>query len=74
MIRSEDLDDLLDKPAAAALLHRSVKTLNRLIAAQDIEVVRIGSGRGQVYLTRRAVLDYLNRQRQPARPRKTAAS
>lgn len=69
MIRPEDLDELLDRKEGAKVLRSSVATLDRLIAAGEIEVVRIGGrGRGRIFMTRRQLLDYLNRSRTRAKP------
>jgi excisionase family DNA binding protein len=61
-IDDRDLDDLLTRAEAAALLHVSVHTIDRMIAAGDVDVVRLGSGRGTVRFTRRALLDHVNRK------------
>lgn len=69
MIRPEDLDDLLDREEGAKLIRTSVATLDRLIKSGQIEVVRIGGhGRGRIFMTRRQLLDYLNRARTRAKP------
>lgn len=61
-INERDLDELLTPTQAAALLHVSPATTYRLIATRQIESVRVGLGRGRVFVTRRAALDYLNRR------------
>jgi excisionase family DNA binding protein len=61
-ISETDLDDLLTVDAAAAFLHVSASTINRMIANREVEVVRIGSGRGRVRITKRALLDHVNRK------------
>lgn len=60
-INENDLDDLLNRHQSAALLHTSVSSLDRLIKAKRIEVIRSGPGRGRILITRRALVDYLNR-------------
>lgn len=52
---------LLTKPQAAAWLNVSRATLDRLIAAHHLDVVRVGTGRGSVRITERALEDYLRR-------------
>jgi excisionase family DNA binding protein len=61
-ITRDDLDGLLNRDEAAAYLHVGRSTMDRLISARAIDVVRKGSGRGRPYFTERALLDYLNRQ------------
>lgn len=67
MIRAEDLQGRMDRKQAAEYLGVSTVTLDRLIATEQVEIFRIGGrGRGRIYLTERALLDYVNRQRIPA--------
>lgn len=54
-------DRLLTKPEAAAWLAVSRTTLDRLLAAHAIDVVRVGTGRGSVRITQRALDDYTRR-------------
>lgn len=61
-ITEHDLDDLLTVDEAADLLQLSRATIYRMIADRELDVVRIGSGRGRVRITRRALLDHLNRR------------
>lgn len=69
MIRAEDLQGRMDRKEAAEFLGISTITLDRLIHTEQIEIFRIGGrGRGRIYMTQRALLDYVNRQRQPAKP------
>lgn len=56
-----DLDKLRSRSEAARDLRVSVTTLDRMIRRKEIESVRIGSGRGRVYVTERAINDYLDR-------------
>lgn len=65
-ITEADLDELLTKKEAADLLHVHIATIDRMIAAHKIDIVRIGSGNGRVRITRRAILDHLNRGVVPA--------
>jgi excisionase family DNA binding protein len=59
---ADDPDALLTKAEAQAVLSVSSTTLNRLIAAKELDVVRIGGrGRGAVRITRRAIRDYTER-------------
>lgn len=60
-ITEDDLDDLLTVDAAAERLGLSRSTVYRMIESRAIEVVRLGPGRGRVRITRRAILDHLNR-------------
>jgi excisionase family DNA binding protein len=52
---------LLTKPQACVWLAVSRATLDRLIASHDIDVVRVGTGRGSVRITERALEDYTRR-------------
>jgi excisionase family DNA binding protein len=61
-IREQDLDELLTVDEAADVLHRSPKTVYRMIADRSIDVVYVGAGRGRPHIPRRAILDYLNRR------------
>lgn len=54
-------DNLLTKPQACQWLAVSRATLDRLIAAHEIDVVRVGTGRGSVRITQRALTDYTRR-------------
>jgi hypothetical protein len=63
-----DLQELMDRHAAATFLDMSVTSLDRLVAAGAIEVIRpSGRPRGRVKISKRACLDYLNRQRVPVK-------
>jgi hypothetical protein len=57
-LTEDDLATLRTRDETALDMHVSLATLKRIIAAGEIDVVRI---RGRVFVTRRAVLDYLNR-------------
>lgn len=57
---------LLTKPQAALWLAVSRATLDRLLAAREIDVVRVGTGRGSVRITERALEDYARRHTQRA--------
>jgi excisionase family DNA binding protein len=52
---------LLTKQEACQWLSLSLTTLNRLIRAHDIDVVRVGTGKGSVRITQRALEDYTRR-------------
>jgi excisionase family DNA binding protein len=65
-ITEDDLDDALTVDNAAAFLHVSTSTINRMIAARELSVIRIGSGRGRVRVTRRALLDAVERKSRSA--------
>lgn len=60
-ITEDDLDDLLTPAEVAARLHVARSTVYRMIELRQIDTVRIGSGRGRRRITRRALLDYVNR-------------
>jgi len=68
-----DLDDLMSVDEAATFLHVHRSTINRMIARREVDVVRIGSGRGRVRLTKRALLDHLNRNLTKAEKPKRSA-
>ena len=61
-ITEQDLDQLLTVREAASVMHVSPMTLYRLIDARALDVVRVGSGRGRLHVTRRAILDLYNRR------------
>jgi excisionase family DNA binding protein len=61
-ITEHDLDDLLTVEEAADVLQISRATVYRMISDRELDVVRIGSGRGRPRITRRALLDHLNRR------------
>jgi excisionase family DNA binding protein len=76
-LTEDDLADLLTIEQAATILGRSRATVYRIIADRKIDIVRMGSGRGRVFMTRRALLDYANRgvvrADRPTRGRRPAA-
>jgi excisionase family DNA binding protein len=53
--------EYLTKREVQAILHVSLATLNRLLADHEIDVVRVGRGRGSVRITRAALRDYTER-------------
>jgi excisionase family DNA binding protein len=53
---------LLTKPQACAWLSVSRATLDRLIHARELDIVRVGTGRGSVRITERALMDYTRRR------------
>lgn len=58
----EDLDHLLDVPAASRTLGLSDATIYRMVARGELDHIRIGAGRGKLRFTRAALVDYVNRQ------------
>ncbi len=78
-ITEDDLGSLLSPQAAADFLGVTRSTIYRMISAGEIDVTHMGSGRGRVKITKRAILDHLNRKttratstpRPQGRPRKT---
>lgn len=56
-----DLERLLTKADAMAYLSVSLRTLNRLIATNEIDVVRVGPRGGAVRFRPRALADYSHR-------------
>lgn len=52
---------LLTKPEACQWLSVSLTTLNRLIRSHAIDVVRVGTGKGSVRISQRALDDYARR-------------
>jgi hypothetical protein len=69
-LTEDDLSSIRTRDETALDMHVSLATLKRIISAGEIDVVRV---RGRVFITRRAVLDYLNRStvraERPARRR-----
>lgn len=60
-VNEHDLSNLRTMPEAAEFLHVSHTTVKRLIRERQLETVRIGTGRGRVFVTERALLEYANR-------------
>jgi excisionase family DNA binding protein len=77
-ITEDDVGELLSPLAAADFLHVTRSTIYRMIQAGEIDVTHVGTGRGRVKITKRALLDHLNRKttrasstpRRPGRPRR----
>lgn len=61
-VTPEDLESSLTLQQAADTIHVTYRTMQRIVAANQIDVVRVGNGRGRPRITRRALTDYLNRQ------------
>ena len=68
-VNKTDLDELLTPDQAADLLGISRATVYRMIRERQIEVVRVGTGRGRARITRRALVDGLDRRVVKADPR-----
>jgi len=62
-----DLDDALDVAGLAELLHINRRSAERIVSTGQIDVIRVGAGRGKVRIPRRAVTDYINRRATKAR-------
>lgn len=60
-VNPNDLANLRTMPEAADFLHISFSTVKRLVRQRELETVRIGVGRGRVFITERALLEYANR-------------
>lgn len=60
-VNESDLAHLRTMPEAADFLHISHSTVKRLIREKRLETVRIGTGRGRIFITERALLEYANR-------------
>lgn len=60
-VNGTDLADLRTMPEAAEILHVSHTTVKRLVQQRKLETVRIGTGRGRIFITERALLEYANR-------------
>lgn len=71
-VTERDLDDLLTIEHVAEILQVSRSTVSRMIAARELDVIRVGTGRGRPRITKRSLLDQLNRHVIAAeRPRRT---
>jgi excisionase family DNA binding protein len=71
-VSADDLDGAITLQQLATRLNRSYRTVQRMVAAGEIDSLRIGSGRGgRVLITQRALNDYLNRHH---RKRQTAGA
>lgn len=64
-ITEKDLAELLTLDQAAEFYQCSRSTIERMIANHEIEVVRLGSGRGRPRIRKRALLDHMNRNVTP---------
>jgi excisionase family DNA binding protein len=67
--------NLLSIDQSAEFLGVSRSTITRMIARRELDVIRLGSGRGVPKISKRSLLDHVNRKVVPAdRPgrRKTA--
>lgn len=62
MSQADPLDDLLTKQDVQDHMHVSLTTVDRLIASGDLPAVRVGTGRGTLRVTRRALLEYQQRR------------
>ena len=60
-VNENDLAGLRTMPEAADFLHISHSTVKRLVREKRLETVRIGTGRGRIFITERALLEYANR-------------
>jgi excisionase family DNA binding protein len=61
-ITERDLADALDVGEAAKFIGVSPSTINRMIANRELRIVRVGSGRGRVRITKAALLEHVNRK------------
>jgi excisionase family DNA binding protein len=59
-VNENDLANLRTLPEAAEILHVSASTVKRLVRTRQLETVRIGTGRGRLFITQRALLAYAN--------------
>lgn len=66
-LTESDLGELLSVTAAAQLYGVSRSTLYRMIGDGDLDVVKIGSGAGRLRISKRSLVDLLNRSTVPAR-------
>jgi excisionase family DNA binding protein len=65
-VNESDLANLHTMPEAAEILHVSHSTVKRLVREHRLETVRIGTGRGRIFITQRALLAYANSNVNPA--------
>lgn len=68
-ITESDLGELLSVTQAAAFYGVSRSTLYRMIADRELDVVRVGHGRGRLRITKRSLLDHMNRHVTKADPK-----
>lgn len=62
--------NMLTVEQAADFLGVSKTTIRRMMSNRELDVVRIGSGRGRPRITKRSALDHINSKVTPAeRPR-----
>lgn len=60
----EDMADSLSIDEFAELLHVHRTTAERIIRDGEVDVIRIGHGRGRLRVPRRSATDYINRMHQ----------
>jgi excisionase family DNA binding protein len=60
-VNSDDLEGAMTMAAVAERLHVSEATVKRMVRDREIEYLRIGTGRGRIYVSERAFLEYLAR-------------
>jgi excisionase family DNA binding protein len=66
-ITPDDLNGAKTLQELAEMLGRSYRTVQRMVAAGEIDSIRVGSGRGgRVLITQAALTDYLNRHHHKA--------
>ena len=73
-ITEDDVDELLSKDQAADFLHVSRSTIDRMIRRKELDFTRVGSGEGRIRISKRALLDNLNRRTVRAAKTSKAAS
>lgn len=54
-------DQVFSKSEACKFLQVSPRTLDRMIANNELDYFRVGSGKGRVRFTKRSLLDAMNR-------------
>lgn len=61
-ITLDDLDSSMTITQVAERLHNSRRHVERLLKNGEIDYMRLGNGRGRIYITERALTEYINRR------------
>lgn len=61
-ITEHDLAELMTVSQAARFIGVSQRSIYRMVQNRELRVVRIGSGKGQLRLTKSDLLDHINRK------------
>jgi predicted DNA-binding transcriptional regulator AlpA len=57
----DNATELITRPEASAALRVSIRTLDHIVAAGELPIVRIGRGRGRVFFRRGDIDRFIDR-------------